>query len=92
MLVTNPPYSGDHKEKIIKFCLESGKSGGGSCGLAALDLATLTASCVHSDVRSCVVAKIHPSRACLGPADAQLRGQQGLLQRPCFQDGGLIQR
>lgn len=23
ILITNPPYSGDHKEKIIKFCVES---------------------------------------------------------------------
>jgi hypothetical protein len=25
ILVTNPPYSGDHKERIIKFCAESGE-------------------------------------------------------------------
>ena len=25
MLVTNPPYSGDHKERVIEFCLDSGK-------------------------------------------------------------------
>ncbi len=25
VLVTNPPYSGDHKERILQFCLASGK-------------------------------------------------------------------
>ncbi|PNH10568.1 hypothetical protein TSOC_002695 [Tetrabaena socialis] len=25
ILVTNPPYSGDHKERILEFCLRSGK-------------------------------------------------------------------
>ncbi len=24
ILVTNPPYSGDHKERILKFCMDSG--------------------------------------------------------------------
>ncbi len=27
ILVTNPPFSGDHKERILKFCLKSGEKG-----------------------------------------------------------------
>ena len=25
VLVTNPPYSGDHKERVVEFCVKSGK-------------------------------------------------------------------